>query len=66
MSLIGVIWLIQALRTAHNLSVGRTILATLLVIVLGGAILFGLDWLAGDRLAEFVNALAVPFSPWSG
>ncbi|MCP4541458.1 MAG: hypothetical protein GY832_30375 [Chloroflexi bacterium] len=65
-SLIGVIWLIQALRTAHHLSMGHTILAALLVTVLGGAILFGLDWLASDRLAEFVNALAVPFSPWPG
>lgn len=64
--LIGIIWLMQALRTAHRLSAGRAILAALLMTVLGGATLFGLDRFAGEWLAELVNALAVPFSPWLG
>lgn len=64
--LIGIIWLMQALRTAHRLSAGRATLAALLATVLGGAILLGLNWFASEWLAEFRAALAVPFSPWLG
>ena len=63
---VGIIWLMQALRTAHGLSVGHAILATLLVTVLGGAILLGLDRFAGEWFVEFRDTLAAPFSPWLG
>ncbi len=65
-SLIGIIWLMQAMQTAHHMSAGYTILAALLVTVLGGAILFGIDWFAGEWLTEFRDTLVVPFSPWLG
>jgi hypothetical protein len=64
--LIGVSWLMQALRTAHRLSVGRTVLAALLTVTLSVALLFGLRLLVGEWLAELANMLAIPFLPWSG
>ena len=64
--LIGVVWLMQALRTAHHLSVGRTVLAMLVAIALSVALLFGLNLLVGEWLAGFVNTLTTPFLPWSG
>jgi hypothetical protein len=66
LGLIGIIWLMQALRTAHHLSVGRAVLAALLMTVLGGVILFSLDWFASEWLAKFRDPLAIPFSPWPG
>jgi len=64
--LIGVIWLMQALRTAHRLSVPRTILATFLAAALGVALLFGLSGLLGGWLVRFGRILVVPFTPWPG
>lgn len=64
--LIGVIWLMQALRTAHRLSVAHTILATFLAAALGIALLFGLSGLLGGWLVRYVRILVVPFTPWPG
>jgi hypothetical protein len=62
--LIGVIWLIQALRTAHRLSVLHTLLATFLTAALCVAFLFGLSELLGGWLVGFARILVVPFTPW--
>ena len=66
MGLIGVIWLTQALQTAHRLSAVHTVLATLLVAALSAALLFGLYTLVGGQITKFVNMIASPFLPWPG
>ncbi len=62
--LVGVLWLVQALQTAHRLSAGRTVMLALLLAALGVAIGFGLDRFGGG-LVGLADMLALPFLPWS-
>jgi ribosomal protein L40E len=60
----GPIWLIQAVRTAQQLSFTRAIGATLLIAVLTALLLVGLDALTGGGFADFLGGLVVaPFLP---
>ena len=65
LGLIGVIWLIQALRTAHRLPTIRAVLAAFLSIALSVALLFGLYLLPNEWLARLVDMLAPSLLPWT-
>ena len=65
LGLIGVIWLIQALRTAHRLPTIRAVLAAFLSIALSVALLFGLYLLPNEWLARLVDMLAPSLPPWT-
>jgi hypothetical protein len=62
--LIGVVWLMQAVRTAHRLSIMHTLLTAFLAAALSIAFLFGLSELLGGWLVRFGRILVVPFTPW--
>jgi ribosomal protein L40E len=64
--LTAVIWLTQAIRTAHRLPAARAIPITLTVIALGAAFYTGLALLGGEWLARLVDPLATFFFPWPG
>jgi len=62
----GIVWLTQAVRTAHRLSAPRAILVVLLVTALVGALLCALDRFTSGRFAELVGMLAIFLLPWPG
>ena len=64
--LMGIIWLTQAVRTAHDLSAVRAFLVTVLVIVLSTTVLVSLRLSYGAWFTEFVGILAPFFRPWPG
>lgn len=64
--LIGSVWLIQAIQTAHCLPLARTLLAAFLVATLVVALLFGLDLLFSERLTRLADMLLIPFVPCPG
>jgi hypothetical protein len=59
--LIGFVWLIQAIQTAHRLPSAPTLLAALFFAVLCAALLFGLDLLFSEWLARLADMLLIPF-----
>jgi len=60
----GPMWLIQAVRTAQDLSFVRAILTTLLVALLSAALFFSLELLTGGAFADLLSKLVVsPFLP---
>jgi hypothetical protein len=64
---IGFIWLSQAIQEAHSLSAARGILAAVLVAALGAILFFGLNFIAGGGLADYVaKPLLIFFLPWLG
>jgi ribosomal protein L40E len=65
LGLIGVTWLTQALRTAHRLSAMHAILAVLLSIALGAALLFGLHLLPDEWLARLVEISSASLPLWT-
>jgi ribosomal protein L40E len=64
--LTAVIWLTQAVRTAHRLPTARAIPITLMVIVLGAAFYIGLALFGSEWLTRLVDPLATFFFPWPG
>jgi len=64
--LIGFVWLIQAIQTAHRLPPARTLLAAFLVATLCVALLFGLDVLFSEWLTRLADMLLIPFVPCPG
>jgi ribosomal protein L40E len=59
--LIGFVWLIQAVQTAHRLPPARTLLAAFLIVTLAAVLLFGLDVLFSEWLARLADMLLIPF-----
>lgn len=62
----GIVWLTQAVRTAHRLSAPRAILVVLLVTALVGALLCALDRFTSGRFAQLVGMLVIFLLPWPG
>jgi ribosomal protein L40E len=63
----GFIWLSQAIKEAHSLPAARGILAAVLVAALGAILFFGLNFITGGGLADYVaKPLVVFFLPWLG
>ena len=61
--LTGVIWLTQAVRTAHRLSPARALLSVLLMAVVGATLLWGIGLAYGGGFAEFPWMMAPVFLP---
>jgi len=64
--LTAVIWLTQAIRTAHRLPAARAIPITLTVIALGAAFYTGLALFGSEWLTRLMDPLATFFFPWPG
>jgi ribosomal protein L40E len=64
--LTALIWLTQAVRTAHRLPAARAIPITLIVIALGAAFYTGLALFGGEWFTRLVDPLATFFFPWPG
>jgi hypothetical protein len=63
----GVVWLIQAIRTAQDTSIRRTILGTLLATAVSAALCLALHLSTGGRFGSLASKLVTaPFLPLPG